>query len=156
MRNGLWKWEKNRRNWSEIQAAGNSKHLHVSENATSVAFVGPSHSPKEICAVAFSSRHHGPPCESSLILMAEAWAQEGYPDWAATQANMCRTIQQAGPRNHGAAGSFAFQGFHSWTLIAVIRSDRMKLEAEPDEVLWSVVSHALLTWWVGQLPWALR
>lgn len=32
----------------------------------------------------------------------------------------------------------------------------MKLEAEPDEVLRSVVSHALLTWSVGQLPWALH
>lgn len=80
-----------------------------------------SHPPRDLCSCLQLTtpgsgllRLHHPPCESSLIHTAENWAQKGWClDWAAARANMRCGIQPAGPQTHGAAGSVAFQGFHS-------------------------------------------
>lgn len=74
MKNGLCKCRKNTRNWSEIRAAGNPKHLHLSEDTTPAASAGPSHGLTGICAAAFSSQHRAAASSGSTTLPARAAA----------------------------------------------------------------------------------
>lgn len=129
--------KKNRRNWTKIQAARKSKHLHVSEATTPAASVEPQHS-----AMASSMtfpKGAAPPTELRLGSWRNVWTGLQHRWIWAVAFNMqgLETTEQL--------PLLLSRGFTPRPLFC-LKIGRMQLEAVCDGVFQRVVSHAWVTW----------